>query len=164
MRMRLVGLVAVCGLALCVAGTAFAGGNPEDSGEAVHVDENGYAAHGADVVAYFSLEPGESAVMGAEEFAYEWRGATWLFANEENLDAFREDPERYAPEYGGYCAYAIARDKLAPIDPDRWDVVDGSLYLNYSGSTQRDWREHQSRDISRGDELWPEWSAKLQGE
>lgn len=148
-------------LALAATAAAVAGGTPEDSGQAIHVDQDGHAAHGADVVAYFSLEPGDAPVYGSEEYRHEWRGATWLFATAGNLEAFRDDPERYAPEYGGYCAWAMARDKLAPIDPEKWDIVDGDLYLNYSARTQRSWRENQERDIRDADTAWPGWVETL---
>lgn len=151
-------------ISAAVATAAYAGGKAEDSGSAVHVDENDYAAHGADVVAYYALEAGEPAVEGSTEYAYTWRGATWLFASQEHLDQFRADPERYAPAYGGYCAWAMARDNLAPIDPDRWNIVDGTLYLNYSARTQRDFVSEIDSQIEQADEHWVEKRAELMGE
>jgi YHS domain-containing protein len=148
-------------LAISVAQWGFAGGTPEDSGHGVHVDGDGVAAQGADVVAYYSLDTGESAVEGNQQFSSVWRGATWLFASEENLETFNTDPERYAPQYGGYCAWAMARDKLATIDPDRWDLSDGKLYLNYSTKTRNDWLENQAEDILQANGYWLEWGRKL---
>lgn len=151
-------------MVVVLATAAIAAGAAEDSGQAVHVNEQGYAADGADVVAYFSLQPGDAPVYGSQEHAYAWRGATWLFSSDENLAAFRKDPERYAPAYGGYCAYAMARDSLAAIDPERWDIVDGRLYLNYNRRTQRQWQNNASSDIERADQAWPDQAARLSSE
>ena len=159
-RLILVATVMVAVLATA----AFAAGTAEDSGQAIHVNGEGYAADGADVVAYFSLQPGDDPVGGSQEHAHEWRGATWLFSSAENLAAFRQNPERYAPAYGGYCAYAMARDRIAPIDPERWDIVDGRLYLNYNERTQRQWRDNVAQDIERADQAWPAQAARLSAE
>ena len=66
------------------------------------------AVKGADVVAYYSFEPGEKALIGSDAFTYQWGGATWKFVNAENLAAFAANPEAYAPQYGGYCAFAVS--------------------------------------------------------
>ncbi len=149
--------------ALLSAGVAplFAGGKPEDSGQAVHVDKNGRAAGGADVVAYFSLDPGDDAVIGSEQYSYEWRGAAWLFASQENLEKFRRNPEKYAPAYGGYCAWAMAKSDLAPIDPDMWAIEDGTLYLNYNRRTQNDWLSDRAELIENADAEWPVVREKI---
>lgn len=160
LRTTVITITAVAALVVAAVPVS-AGGEPEDSGAAVHVDKKGHAAGGADVVAYHSLEPGAEAVHGDEEHSYEWRGATWLFANERNLAAFQANPDKYAPAYGGYCAWAMARDDLATIGPDRWDIVDGRLYLNYNVRTQRRWREDRAADIDKADGNWPEWREKL---
>jgi YHS domain-containing protein len=138
-----------------------AGGNLKDSGQAVHVNADGIAAGGADVVAYFSLEPGNGAVLGSALYSHTWRGATWFFSNQKNLDAFRTSPERYAPQYGGYCAWAIAHDKLATINPDMWAVVNKKLYLNYNSRTQKKWEKSRKEKISEADSNWPVWEKRL---
>ena len=144
-----------------IAIAIYAGGGPEDSGSGIHVDRAGIAARGADVVAYFSLKADSEAVLGIKEHAYQWNGASWLFSSIENRETFAAEPERYAPQYGGYCAWAMARDKLATIDPDMWTIVDGKLYLNYSAKTQKNWAENMDKQIVAADEFWPERNKKL---
>ena len=103
-------------------------------------DPSGVAIRGYDTVAYFTEgEPRE----GSEAFTSEWMGATWRFASQEHLDLFAADPERYAPQYGGYCAYGVVQDGLVKIEPENWTIVDGKLYLNYNDDIQEKWE----RDI-----------------
>ena len=148
-------------LAVLTPSVLFAGGTPEDSGQAIHVDADGIAAKGADVVAYFSLQPSDNSVAGSEEHAFTWRGATFLFATEENRELFAREPERFAPAFGGYCAWAMARDRLATIDPDMWAVFDGRLYLNYNRRTQNDWLKERDENIRKAETIWPERAAEL---
>jgi len=113
------------------------------------------AIRGADPVAYYSLESGTRAVMGTDEFTYEWMGATWKFSNAENRDLFIADPEKYAPEYGGYCAFAVSHNFTKSIKPNEWEIVDGKLYLNYNRTAHKKWARDKSASIVRGDENWP---------
>ena len=110
------------------------------------------AISGADPVAYFT--EGRH-VQGSAEFEAEWNGATWRFSSAAHRDAFVSEPERYAPQYGGYCAFAIAHGRTARIDPEAWSVVDGKLYLNYSPSIRETWQARRAEFISRADESWP---------
>jgi len=110
------------------------------------------AIAGADPVAYFTEG---RFVEGDEVHALEWQGATWHFASAANRDAFRAEPERYAPQYGGYCAYAVAHGDTASIDPEAWAIVDGKLYLNYSRSIQKNWQVDRAAFIERADANWP---------
>ncbi len=110
------------------------------------------AVSGYDAVAYF--EVGQP-VKGSDEHAYEWMGATWRFSNAENLALFKGDPERYAPRYGGYCAYAVSRGSTASADPAAWSIVDGRLYLNYSLDIREQWQEDTEENIRKADEQWP---------
>src|SRR5512135_2769630 len=89
----------------------------------------GVAIRGYDPVAYFTES---KPVEGSKQFTFEWQGATWRFASAANRDLFAKTPEKYAPQYGGYCAYAVSQGHTATIDPQRWRIVDGKLYLNYS--------------------------------
>jgi len=118
------------------------------------VDTNwrGLAIGGYDAVAYFT---DGKPVEGTSEFVTEWKGATWRFASAAHRDAFVAAPEKYAPQYGGYCAWAVAHDKTAGIDPEAWKIVDGKLYLNYSKSIQKQWEEDVPGYIKRGDANWP---------
>ena len=110
------------------------------------------AISGADPVGYFSQG---RHVEGKEEFAAEWNGATWHFASAANRDAFLAEPERYAPQFGGYCAYAVAHGSTASTDPEAWTVKDGKLYLNYNKSIQTKWRADREAFIARADANWP---------
>ena len=114
--------------------------------------EDGIAVRGTDVVAYFTEG---RAVAGHPEFAVAWRGATWRFASAGNRDRFATDPERYAPAYGGFCAYAVSEGYIAPVDPEAWRIVDGRLFLNYSPAIKRRWEQDMPGRIARADANWP---------
>lgn len=116
------------------------------------------AIHGYDPVAYF--EEGRP-VEGSGEYEHAWMGADWRFARAENRDRFAADPERYAPQYGGYCAYAVSQGTTADIDPEAWKVVDGKLYLNLSKDVQKLWEQDIPGYIEKADANWPEIRAGL---
>lgn len=110
------------------------------------------AIRGYDPVAYFTEG---KAVKGDKDFTLGWQGADWRFASAGNRDAFSEDPEKYAPQYGGYCAWAVSRNYTAPTDPDAFTLVNGKLYLNYNKRVMRQWLEDRDRNIEQADENWP---------
>jgi YHS domain-containing protein len=114
-------------------------------------DRNG-AIRGYDPVAYFTQR---APVRGSKEFSHEWRGATWYFASKENRDRFAADPDRYAPRYGGYCAYGVALGSAPEIDPNAWSIVDGRLYLNYNLPTRALWEKDIPGYIRKADANWP---------
>ena len=88
--------------------------------------------------------------------------AKWYFANAANRDAFAKEPKRYAPQYGGYCAWAVSQNYTASIDPEAWKIVDGKLYLNYSKDLQAQWiAGGLDKLILQGDQNWPELRAEL---
>ncbi len=116
------------------------------------VDGSGLAIRGTDPVAYFTQG---GPVAGSAEFTYTWNNATWQFASAENQDLFAANPEQYAPQYGGYCAWAVSQGYTASIDPNAWRIVDGKLYLNYSRGVQRRWERDIPGNISKGDANWP---------
>jgi YHS domain-containing protein len=91
---------------------------------------------GYDTVAYFT--DGKPA-KGQDAFAFDWMGAKWKFASQAHLDLFKASPEKYAPQYGGYCAYGVSQDNLVNIEPDKFKVLDGKLYLNYDADVQAKW-------------------------
>jgi YHS domain-containing protein len=122
--------------------------------------DDGIAIKGTDVVAYFT--EGRQ-VDGARAFEHEWAGRVWRFASAKNRDLFAADPEKYAPQYGGYCAWAVSNNYTAPIDPEAWRVVDGRLYLNYSKSVQGRWVLDVKGNIAKADRNWPEIGKKLAG-
>lgn len=91
---------------------------------------------GYDPVAYFT--DGKPA-KGQDAFVHDWMGAKWKFASQVHLDAFKASPDKYAPQYGGYCAYGVSQDNLVSIEPDKFKVIDGKLYLNYDAEVQAKW-------------------------
>ena len=111
-----------------------------------------FAIRGYDAVAYHTEQ---KPVKGNSNYTSEWNGATWRFANSENRDRFQEDPERWAPKYGGYCAWAVSNNYTASTDPDAWSIVDERLYLNFSRSVRKTWSKDIPGNIKRGDANWP---------
>lgn len=110
------------------------------------------AIGGYDPVAYFT---DRRARQGSADHEHRWGGATWRFATAEHLAAFRANPSRYAPQFGGYCAYAMARGDAVRIDPQAWSVVGGKLYLNYSRDIRSRWNEDRDDYIRRARDQWP---------
>ncbi|MEE4300480.1 MAG: YHS domain-containing (seleno)protein [Pseudomonadales bacterium] len=110
------------------------------------------AVSGYDTVAYFTEG---RPVKGERRFSTEYEGATWLFSSAENLARFEADPEAYAPQYGGYCAWAVSQGYTASGDPDNWAIEDGKLYLNYDDDVQATWNEDRAGFIELADENWP---------
>tara|TARA_R110000868_G_scaffold4155_58_gene25757 strand:+ start:2886 stop:3401 length:516 start_codon:yes stop_codon:yes gene_type:complete len=116
------------------------------------------AIRGYDVVAYFTQA---KPVAGKADFSHSWNNAEWRFASAENRDLFAANPEKYAPQYGGWCAWAVSQGYTAPIDPEAWRIVDGKLYLNYSKSVQQRWARDVPGNISKSDRNWPGIREKL---
>ena len=110
------------------------------------------AVSGYDPVAYFT---DGKPVEGRAEFEYKWNGATWRFASAENLAAFKANPEAYAPQYGGYCAWAVSQGYTASADPTAWRIVGKKLYLNYNHEIQRQWAQDAPGNIAKADKNWP---------
>lgn len=127
---------------------------PSEAGaeSAVYVNWQGLAIKGYDPVAYFTQS---GPVKGDKDHELTWMGAAWRFASEENRDLFEKDPEKYAPRYGGYCAYGVAQNYLVKIDPDAWTVYEGRLYLNYSLEVREQWKEDIPGYIRKADANWP---------
>jgi YHS domain-containing protein len=111
----------------------------------------GTGAGGFDVVSYFSGKPEQ----GKMEFASTYKNAKWLFSSADNMKAFEADPAKYAPQYGGYCAYAVAKGATAKGEPEVWSVVDGKLYLNFSKDIQTKWKADVPGHIAAANANWP---------
>lgn len=111
------------------------------------------AISGADPVAYFKEK---RAVIGKSEFAHQWNGAEWRFKSTANRDEFAATPRKYAPQFGGYCAWAVSQGYTASIDPEAWSIVDGKLYLNYSKGVQAQWSQDIPGNIAKGIANWPD--------
>ena len=113
---------------------------------------NNKAIYGYDTVAYFTEN---KAVKGDKKIIHNWRGADWHFSSEENKALFVAAPEKYAPQYGGYCAYAMSDGRLVGIDEDAFTLHNGKLYLNYSKSVMKEWRSNMEQFIKEADALYP---------
>lgn len=112
----------------------------------------GAAIRGTDPVAYFTEG---KPVEGSRKFTHEWKGATWRFASAANRDAFAAAPEKYAPQYGGYCAYGVANGYTVSTVPEAWSIVGGKLYLNYSLAVRSDWLKDVPGHIGKANANWP---------
>lgn len=150
-------LFARCGFVAAgiVAGSLFlspasleAGESPVYTGFLSNLAVNGY-----DPVAYF--KEGRP-VEGTTDYSLEYMGAEWRFASAENQEAFRQNPERYAPQYGGYCAWAVAQGYTAKGDPMNWRIVNDKLYLNYNADIQTRWERDISGNIKSAEQNWPQ--------
>ena len=120
----------------------------------------GVAVGGYDPVAYFvEGKP----VAGRSDLTLEHAGATWRFANPQNRDLFKADPAKYAPQFGGYCAWAVAEGYTAKGDPTAWTIAGGKLYLNYNKSVQKTWEQNVPANVSRGEANWPKLTGKAGG-
>ena len=136
-------LAAITGAAILPAGSL---------AKAVNAARDNVAIHGYDTVAYF--DEGRPA-KGSAAFTHDWMGATWRFASVEHRDRFAADPDRFAPRYGGYCAWAVSKGYTANGDPEVWKIVDGKLYLNYNPGVKSEWEKDQAARIRSADAKWP---------
>lgn len=140
-------------LCLAVLGTLFAhpvfaaDGDPKP----LNLTEDGVAMKGYDVVAYhIDGKP----VQGSRSISAEYGGATYQFASETNRSAFLADPERFAPAYGGYCAFGVLMGEKVDSDPAQFRFVDGRLLVFFSGGTHSQWAKNPSSNLSIGDRVW----------
>ena len=136
---------------------AFAACSKPETALGLNTDGDGLALRGFDAVAYFAVD---NAVKGNAKYEYVWNGAKWLFSSEENMKMFQANPEAYAPQFGGYCSYAVSEGYTADGDPEAWKVVDGKLYLNYNKNVRQKWEQNQSERIEKGSANWKEFKKK----
>jgi len=115
-------------------------------------EPSGIAIRGADTVAYFTER---TYLPGQPQYATQWRGATWQFASQQHLELFEANPEQYAPQYGGYCAYGVAQNYLVKIEPDNWSIIEGKLYLNFNGGVQSTWEANIPLYIKQANRHFP---------
>ena len=113
--------------------------------------KSGIALGGYDPVAFFREQ---KPVMGAASFTTKWNDAVWHFSTKENLDSFVNSPDRYAPQYGGYCAFGTAEGHKAPTEVDTWTILDGKLYFNYNQEVKGLWEKDRSKFIQQADGNW----------
>ena len=119
----------------------------------VNKDGSGVAINGYDPVAYFTQS---KPVKGSASFTHHWMNSTWWFASAEDRDEFTRTPEKYVPQYGGYCAYGVSQGHAVNIDPEAWAVIEGKLYLNYSKGVKKTWSEAIPKHIEEANRNWPE--------
>jgi YHS domain-containing protein len=113
--------------------------------------KDGVAVDGYDAVAYFTVG---KPVLGSDAYTHSWQGATWKFSSAEHRDKFVAEPEKYAPQYGGYCAYAMSDAGFAAGDGERWAIVENKLYLNNNWLAQKLWEGEIPEDIRDADGHW----------
>jgi YHS domain-containing protein len=112
---------------------------------------------GYDPVAYFT---DGKPVKGQDALAFDYLGAKWKFASQAHLDLFKANPEKYAPQYGGYCAYGVSQDNLVSIEPDKFKIFEGKLYLNYDADVQAKWLKDVTGYITSADQKFPQLLQK----
>jgi YHS domain-containing protein len=115
-------------------------------------EKNGVAINGYDPVAYFKES---NAVEGKEAFSYVWNETKWLFSSQENLDAFKANPAKFAPQFGGFCAFGVSENHKSPTDPNAWTIVDDKLYLNYNKKVKELWSKDIPTRIKKATDNWP---------
>lgn len=140
-------IFAALAVGMIAAPAAIADQDPVYTGRFSNVAVQGY-----DPVAYFT--EGE-ATKGSSEYTTNYKGSEFRFSTQENLDSFLEMPSDYAPQYGGYCAWAVSQGYTAKGDARNWKIVDGKLYLNYNRKIQTRWEEDIDGFISAADSNWP---------
>lgn len=154
------GLALIAGVALFAAGCSLLGGgalNKSDS--ALNKNSDNLVLQGYDAVAYFNENlPRE----GKPEFTTEYNGAKWQFVSAENRDTFKKEPEKYVPQYGGYCSWAVSHGYTADTDPQTGKVVNGKLYLNYDKDVAQKWKEDIPKYIADGDKNWRDLAGKAE--
>jgi YHS domain-containing protein len=141
--------IAAFGLALLAASASNTHAGTKD---AINKTADGLAIKGHDAVAYFTEG---KAVKGSENFDYKYKDATYRFASAENRDMFKKNPEKYAPQFGGYCAWGLSIGKLFDVEPTLWRIVDGKLYLQFNADVDAAWARDVKGFIARGNANWP---------
>ena len=124
------------------------------AGDAIYTSFfNNNALSGYDAVAYFTQG---KPVKGNKKYTTLYKKTKWLFSTAENLQKFEKNPTAYAPQYGGFCAWAVAeKNARASGDPKNWNIVNGKLYLNYDSDIQKKWQKNISGFIVQADKNWP---------
>ena len=112
---------------------------------------DGKAIKGYDPVAFFTAS---KPVRGQDSLMLQWNGAVWYFADRKNLESFKAAPEKYAPRYGGYCAYGTAQGHKAPTEVETWSILDGKLYFNYNQKVKEMWSKDRAAMIKKADRNW----------
>ncbi len=117
----------------------------------VNAGQDGVAIKGYDTVAYFTEN---RSMPGTPEFSYTWQDVDWYFANSKHRNLFAANPERYAPQFGGFCANGMSKGKVVVADPEAWTIVDEKLYIKFSEVARDKWRQDKARKIEKANEVW----------
>ncbi|MGQ8364711.1 YHS domain-containing (seleno)protein [Glaciecola sp. 1036] len=143
--------VIVIGVTLTLASCGIIPTQANSSIEAINVDESRLAIKGYDPVAYFTQS---MPVEGSASYTAEYKGAIYHFASAEHQSLFKANPAKYAPQYGGYCAFGVSKEKKFDTDPTAWAIVDNKLYLNLNDKVQGRWVLNKEELISEANEIW----------
>lgn len=130
----------------------------DSTNKPVATDPSGIAINGYDTVAYFTEE---KATKGKPEFAYSWHGVQWYFANVRHRDMFADNPDYFAPQFGGFCSNGLSKGKKVVADPEQWTIVDGQLYIKFNRAARDNWRQNKDTKIK---EAQKNWATYLRGE
>lgn len=125
-------------------GTVFAQKSP------IFIGDDG-AINGYDPVAFFTIQ---KPIKGKKEFSFRWNNAEWRFADAKNRDAFIASPEKYAPQFGGYCAYGVSEGHKSPTQPETFTLLDGKLYFNYNMDVKKLWLKNRDERIMNANKIW----------
>lgn len=120
-----------------------------------NVDASGLALQGYDPVAYFMLTPGAAPIKGEVPYTSKYRGGTYRFVSAENKAKFDSEPAKYEPQFGGWCAYAASINKLSPIAPEYWEIVDGQLVLQHNQKAWDLWHQNVASNLNNAQRNWP---------
>lgn len=152
---RILRLPSALALGIAIAAATLAA--RDSAAPRLNLGRGNLAVKGYDVVAYFTAG---RPVKGQPDIVFSWQGATWRFASTEHRDQFAASPAKYAPQFGGFCAWAVSRNYTADIDPDAWTIAGGRLFLNYSLQVREMWLRDRDGNIAKGDQNWPALSRK----
>jgi YHS domain-containing protein len=145
--------IGVVSLAIVLTGLAFPAFAVKQTGGEYNTLHAGLGAKGYDVVSYFSVG---KAVAGSDRHTAEYGGVKWQFSSAENLASFKSDPAKYAPQYGGFCAWGASVGKLFDVDPiNGWKIVDGKLYLNFNAEINATFSKDPEGFITKANRNWP---------
>ncbi len=155
MKTVFLALAAALATSLSAAAPAFAI-DEQNTSRGASLKGPGVAAHSYDVVEVYNGRK----TLGVEEFAAVYDGAFYRFASKANLEAFEATPAKYAPQYGGYCAFGVALGKKLDGDPRYSKVVDGKLYFNVNDAILQEWLKDPAKQIGKADANWPRIEPK----
>jgi YHS domain-containing protein len=148
-KLRIISLAAAIVMLFSMATPAFAAGKSE-----IYTNWLGIAIKGYDPVAFYTAG---KPIKGSATYELTWKDATWRFSSADNRERFKADPEKYAPQYGGYCAWAISQGTTAGVDPkNAWNIIDDKLYLNYNTEIKEKWEKDIPGNIQKADVNWPD--------